>query len=148
MQTAGHKMADPVPSADPSDMSGKYNTPLTPTEQTGYQEWVAKMTKEQGRDVGADTRDYDMQGFYKSGQAQAGNGHFPDTFKKPSHPTFSTESKYSGVDGQVGGEWKEKPGGKWTFKPSATNLQHNSPAGLQQYFLRSDPSVTLENAVQ
>ncbi len=134
-------MAD---NADPSDMSAQYNTPLTPKEEAEYSSWVAQQTKEQGRDVSADERDYDMKGFWKSGEAQAGNGHFPDTFKKPSHPTFSNESQYHGVDGNEGGSWKELPGGKWTFKPGATNLKIRSPDQLNEYFKRSDPDVMLE----
>lgn len=125
-------------------MSVHYNTPLSAAEQKAYGEWMAKLMKEQGRDVSADVRDYDMQGFFKSGQKQAENGHFTDEFKKPSHPTFSTESKYHGKGGNEGGKWIDLGGGKWAFEPGRTNLQHHSAAGLAQYFRRVEPDVTLK----
>jgi hypothetical protein len=129
--------------ADPADMSDQYNTPLTPEEQKGYLQWLAQLTQKQGRDVSGDVRDYDMQGAYKAGVQQGENGHFTDQFKKPSHPTFSTESQYSGKNGNVGGTWKDLGNGKWEYTPSKTNLKYYSPEGLQQYFRRADPNVTL-----
>lgn len=123
-------------------MSGQYNTPLTPGEALDYQHWIALQSAIQGRDVGADMRDYDMQGAFKSGAATAPNGHFPDTFKKPNHPSFSDQSQYHGVDGHQGGSWVQM-GGRWTFTPGATNLQLHGPDSLQQYFQRADPNVWL-----
>ncbi len=35
------------------------------------------------------------------------NGHWPDTFKKPNHPTFSVESQYAkGPDAAKAGRWQ------------------------------------------
>ncbi len=129
--------------ADPADMSDHYNTPLTAEERKGYLQWLAGLTRKNGRDMSADVRDYDMQGAFKAAEGQAENGHFTDRFKKPSHPTFSTESQYHGVDGHQGGTWKELGDGKWSFTPSTTNLQYNTPAQLQTYIGRADPGVAL-----
>jgi hypothetical protein len=123
---------------DPRDFTDRYNTQLTPSEEAAYQAWAAK----QGH--AADTYDYDMRGAWKSGASSGDDprGHFPDTFKKPNHPTFSDQSQYHGVDGYVGGVWggtDEKP----TFTPGATNLRMMSPAELRGYFQRVEPDATL-----
>lgn len=56
--------------------------------------------------------DYNMAAAKASGFGSNGNGHYPDTFKKPNHPTFSDESIY---------HLEATPGGKWrgnTYEPS------------------------------
>lgn len=125
-------------------MSAQHNTPLSEVEQKAYAAWLADLTQKQGRDVSADVRDYDMQGFFKSGQKQAENGHFTDEFKKPSHPTFSTESKYHGAAGEEGGKWTDLGGGKWSFKPGASNVKYHGAGGIAEYLARADPGVKLE----
>lgn len=129
--------------SDPGDMTDRYNTPLSDEEQKAYRAWLEKLSQEQGRDVSRDVRDYDMQGAFKAGEGQSENGHFTDKFKKPSHPTFSDQSKYHGVDGNQGGTWKDLGNGKWEFRPGATNLKLNTPASIQEYLNRSDPGVKL-----
>jgi hypothetical protein len=127
-----------APTADPFDYTDRYNTKLTPSEEAAYQAWAAK----QGRQ--ADTYDYDMRGAWKSG-ASAGDdprGHYPDTYKKPNHPTFSDQSQYHGVDGMQGGTWGGTDAAP-TFTPSATNLAMMSPAQLQRYFQQVEPDATL-----
>jgi hypothetical protein len=119
-----------------SSKSDRYDTPLSAPEQAKYQQWAAKM----GRDPVKESRNYDLQGAFKAGVKPAKNGHLPDTFKKPNHPTFSEESKYHGVDGNVGGRWtKQKTGPGWDYQASLTNLQHHSPATLKQYFKHVEP---------
>jgi hypothetical protein len=122
-----------------TDMTGQFNTALTPAQQQQYNAWIAK------QNMGADpTYDYDMQGAFLAGAGKSGaNGHFPDTFKKPNHPTFSTESQYSGQGGYTGGTWNELPGGKWTFSAGPTNMQYHSPDDLQSYFKRVEPDNQL-----
>lgn len=70
-----------------------------------FNQWKQKYAP---RDSG---EDYDLQGAYEAGIVPSANQHFPDTFKKPNHPTFSIESKY----------WKPGlPAGRWegeTFIP-------------------------------
>lgn len=123
-------------SNDPLDYSARYNTPLSPADEAQFQAWAANAGRLN------DTRDYDLRGAFKSGAATAPNGHLPDTYKKPNHPTFSDESQYHGVDGFQGGTWggtDEAP----TFTPGATNLQMRSPAALQAYFQAIEPDTRL-----
>jgi hypothetical protein len=56
----------------------------------------------------------DYRGFYRDNPNALNNSesHWPDTYKTVYHPTFSNESKYSGVvdrnfnpEGLVGGSW-------------------------------------------
>lgn len=60
--------------------------------------------------------DYDLrQLFVDSGAIKPINGHFPDTYKLPNHPTFSNESIYS---------TKQNPGGHWNgdkYVPAKSN---------------------------
>lgn len=84
---------------DKNDYSDKFNTQLTEDEEKQYQAWAKKIGHER------DVYDYDLRGAWKAGAAQAENGHFPDTFKKPNHPTFSVESKYHDGKNYVGGHW-------------------------------------------
>lgn len=117
------------------DMSDQYNTPLDSYENLQY---LYKF--------GTDAKfDYDMQGWYKANpDASPHTGaHYPDTFKKPNHPTFSDESIYHGVDGNQGGTWGLDEGGKDTFTPGATNLQGRDFQDLQNYFDNHEHGVTL-----
>jgi hypothetical protein len=91
---------------------GKYDTPLGASDQMKFQRWKAKHAPS---DSGYD---YDLRGAFKAGiSPDPKTGHWPDTFKKPNHPTFSVESQYS---------TRENPGGHWvgdTFiKPKKRGL--------------------------
>lgn len=123
---------------DPADFSNQYNTPLSPADEAGYQKWLSTLPEGQ-----RNTYDYDMRGAYKAGAGTAGNGHFPDTYKKPNHPTFSNESQYSGQDGYQGGGWSGDDRKGYIYTPSPTNLRFHRPDALQQYFQRVEPGVTL-----
>ena len=83
-----------------------YNTQLTPGEEAGYQ--IAKSNSPFTNDTGSD---YDLRGYYnKYGGfgTDAENGHLTDEFKKPNHPTFSTESNF--YDGQpYAVDWNKTP---------------------------------------
>jgi hypothetical protein len=101
-------MAEP----EEEDLTDKYNTPLTPEEEQRYQEWAKQNHRE------SDTFDYDMRGAWKEGiQADPSTGHFPDTYKKPNHPTFSDQSQYHGADGRYGGHWDYDETGTETLQP-------------------------------
>lgn len=77
-----------------------YDTPLTPAEQQAFSVWKAKYAP---KDSGAD---YDLQGAFKAGLVpDAATGHWPDTFKKPNHPTFSVESQYAPLAPHLAGSW-------------------------------------------
>lgn len=67
-----------------------YNTKLSEGEEKKFQYWKQKYAP---RDSGYD---YDLRGAYKEGlKPDPLTGHWPDTYKKPNHETFSDESKYA-----------------------------------------------------
>jgi hypothetical protein len=128
--------------SDPYDFTARYNTPLSPAQETAFQAWGKQQAAENsGRNPALDTYDYDMRGFWNAANGNpqfADNGHAGDAFKKPNHPTFSTLSQYHGVDGNQGGTWGGGQDGQpWTFSPGATNLQVHDVGDLQRYF--ADP---------
>lgn len=82
--------------------------------------------------------DYDNQGAYLVQQQLSANGHGSDQFKKPNHPTFSDQSQYNGVAGNIGGTW-----GDGTYTPSGTNLGYRSQEELQRYFNQVEPDIKL-----
>lgn len=122
--------------------SRSYETKMTPEQQVGFPAWVDALAQQQRRDPAAvmrDTHNYDLQGAYLSQLQSDERGHLTDTFKKPNHPTFSDQSQYSGVDGNVGGVWDHVGRGRhslplWRFTPSETNMQHQTPQELQDYW--------------
>ena len=97
------------------------------------------------RDMSRDNYDCGMRGAFLGGASAdpSQRGHYPDTYKKPNHPTFSTGSQYHGVDGHVGGVWDPTPAGGFTFTPGATNMQMHGPQRLQDYFQRVEPNTPL-----
>ena len=119
------------------DMSAQYNTVLAPNEEAKFLEWAKANNRLK------DSYDYDMRGAWKSGAAQAKNGHYPDTYKKPNHPTFSEESQYADPTKLPGGRWETDPVGRMTFVPSATNLTNLSPNELRAYFQQVEPNIVL-----
>jgi hypothetical protein len=111
---------------DPEMMfKDKYNTELTKEEQKDFDKWVAKESKQQGRDIMMDKGAYDIQGFWKSGdwKKRDADNHGTDTWKKPNHPTFSNQSKYNGAGGLYGGNWTEDAG----YQPSKQSLNNYGP---------------------
>jgi len=86
--------------------------------------------------------DYDMEGAKAAGIKPDERGHYPDTYKRPNHITFSTDSKYSD-DKTPGGVWKEKEKGKWSYTPSDFVLSQHSPEELEQYFKEKEPDSEL-----
>lgn len=124
------------------DFSGRYNTLLAPNDETQFQAWMQQRSAATGRNVANDLYDYDLRGAWLSNAQAAANGHLPDTFKKPNHPTFSNQSQYSGVDENVGGAWGGTEGA-WTYDPSATNLQFMGVEGLKKYFQDVEPDSKL-----
>jgi hypothetical protein len=88
---------------------GGYTTKLSKEEESKFLDWKRLNAP---NDSGYD---YDLRGAYQAGLSPAENGHWPDTFKKPNHPTFSEESIYSQRDPSL-------PAGRWdgeTFLPPA-----------------------------
>lgn len=71
-------------------MNDNYTTPLTMRQ---FAQFVFdKQASPWSRDSGYD---YDLQGYWLNNNGFPMNdGHLPDTYKKPWHPTFSVESQY------------------------------------------------------
>lgn len=122
-----------VPKPMPKLPEDQFNTPLDPEDRQGFD---SKFSKQ-------DLVDYDMQGWYKANKdtAMEPGQHYPDTFKKPNHPTFSDESMYSN-DQAKGGRWSTVEG-KDTFSPGPENMKQHGVAGLLDYFDKNEPSVQL-----
>lgn len=122
--------------AETPDFSNLYNTPIPPSKQAAFEKWL----KTKGRP--SDYFDYDVQGFWLSGAGKDQRGHGSDQFKKPNHPTFSVESKYSTAQ-HPGGKWVTDQGGKTTFIADPSNFLYHSPDELQQYFKQVEPGIQL-----
>lgn len=77
-----------------------FNTQLSATDEAKFRRWKAKYAP---RDSGFD---YDLRGAFSAGiQPDPISGHWPDTFKKPNHPTFSNESRYAAQAPAQAGYW-------------------------------------------
>lgn len=112
-----------------------FETALTPQEETQFQTWRKKYVHPND-----DGRDYDLRGAFKAGvmpagpEAGADAGHFPDTFKKPSHETFSDESIYSSLTGTRPGTWTG---------PNHDQYQPMRPAGIPATVPSSGTGTTM-----
>lgn len=104
----------------------------------GFQQWKQQYAP---NDQGVD---YDLRGAYSAGIKPSGeNGHFPDTFKLPNHPTFSNESKYSTKE-KPGGVWGVDQSGKDTFTPSPwMAADKNRMEALKKYFSEREKNAIL-----
>ena len=80
-------------------MSDPYETLLEPVDELRFRQWKERHAP---KDSGAD---YDLRGAFQSGVTPAANGHWPDTYKKPNHPTFSVESQYARLAPERAGRW-------------------------------------------
>ena len=89
-------------------------------------------------------QDYDMSAYLEDNKEQAFshiNGqHYPDTYKKPNHPTFSEYSIYNNVDGYKGGVWSTD-GNTTTYTATPSNVY--SQEELQNYFNKVEPNSKL-----
>lgn len=78
------------------------DTKLSPDKEQQFQKWKAKYAP---NDSGFD---YDLRGAFLKGYTPSpDNGHFPDEFKKPNHPTFSNQSKFAKDYPELAGSWAE-----------------------------------------
>lgn len=140
-------MSPSQPSTPPQPQSviksGPYDTPIPPDRQGDYLQWLKDESQRQGRDISRDTEDYDLQGYFMAGAGTDQRGHGPDTFKKPNHPTFSTESKYSPQFGNnAGGQWMDR-NGQGYFVASPADLRYRNLGDLQNYFRQVEPETKL-----
>jgi hypothetical protein len=127
------------------DMTGRYNTELSPAEEQQFRDWASRQRAQAQRNPLADMYDYDIKGWWKEHGGQdlgAAGTHLTDQYKKPNHPTFSDESIYHGVDGHEGGHWGGQEG-SWTWTPGKSNRQFHTDEETQDYFNRVEPDVKL-----
>jgi hypothetical protein len=80
--------------------SPAFETPLSGLEEAQYRRWKASYAPEDSGE------DYDYRGAFKAGAGPDYlTGHWPDTFKKPNHPTFSNQSVYAPPAPERAGSW-------------------------------------------
>lgn len=94
----------------------KYDTKLTPVQEAKYKLAAAKAGRTN------DTINYDLRGAWlKEPNSISSKGHLTDEFKKPNHPTFSSDSKYS-TPNNPGGSWVSGKNKSWSFTPSKRQI--------------------------
>lgn len=120
-----------------------YNTQLDAEQEAEYKSWATA----QGREK--DSHDYDMRGAWLESKTnpafrQGANGHFPDKYKKPNHPTFSDQSVYHGTESPWGWNYE---GGQWagkTYRPSNRMfVRTHNPDQLKSYMDRFEKETVL-----
>lgn len=116
-----------------ADLTNQYNTPLPPDMEAQFQKLYPNPQ---------DWKDYDLRGAWISGATMEKNGHLPDTWKKPNHPTFSVDSKYNNPE-RPAGSWLNLGHGRWKFHASPYNFMYQTPEQLQQYFKEKEPNSQL-----
>lgn len=117
-----------------------FDTKLAPQDEASFQQWKQQAAP---TDSGAD---YDFRGAFKAGVQPDANGHWPDTFKKPNHPTFSNESQYASAAPDKAGSWNGD-----TFVPPAKAApleQSIEPYAMAQRGERSIGGVDLQQMAQ
>jgi len=119
------------------DWAKEFNTALNTEQKAAYDKWAAATGRTK------DVENYDLQGYFLKYGAQRGGGHLTDEFKKPNHPTFSTESIYNGTNGMTGGEWQQMPDRMWHFYPSEHNMKLHGVNGLSSYFQKEEKGAVL-----
>ena len=89
-------------------------TSLTGDEEKAFRDWYDRYARSQNLDLNPDAKEhyYDYRAYWKNRTLEQMNdewklgNHLPDTYTKPGHPTFSTESIYS-TRKTPGGTWKQ-----------------------------------------
>lgn len=81
---------------------GEYDTELGAVRENMYHQWKQSLPKQLQSE-----EDYDLRGYYKETGGETTDGHLPDKYKKPNHPTFSKDSKYY-KEGMWAGEWTKE----------------------------------------
>lgn len=122
-----------------------FNTELSPEDTFKYHVWLDDEGSRRGKDMREEANDYDMQGAWKDGAGQSGNGHYPDTYKKPNHPTFSDQSKYHDTEDTIhGGKWEGGHWGEGEYTPSQKMLDTTHPVEwLKSYMRTTEPDQKL-----
>lgn len=98
-----------------------------------------------------DTTHYDLRQAYENLPydemikfAKKNDYHLPDTYKKPTHPTFSNESVFHS-DKTPGGIWEYDDADRvWIFEPSLHNIQTmGGEEKYEEWFKANEPDVIL-----
>lgn len=101
------------------ELYGDTVTQLSPMEENQFSAWAGKMRLEGKIHPQDNFEDYDMRGYWKNevlNNTELANGssdlHFTDKYKRPNHPTFSTESIYAQGEfgekyGKMAGHWED-----------------------------------------
>lgn len=104
------KSGGPIPKA--------YNPNLA-SKDKDFQKWYTANTLEGQRGIPySDKLDYDYFSFFKNQAKGSIQDHFPDTYKRPNHKTFSIESIYS---------TPENPGGRWEGENFIPSMNRGGP---------------------
>lgn len=77
-----------------------FETYLPADKEKAFQAWKSRVAP---NDSGSD---YDLRGAFAAGIRPSQAGHWPDTYKKPNHPTFSDESQYASRAPGKAGHWE------------------------------------------
>lgn len=86
--------------AEGGAVTDEFTTQLSPRDEAAFQSWKQTYAP---HDSG---EDYDLRGAFKAGLTpDPESGHWPDTFKKPNHPTFSDQSIYAKDRPDLAGHW-------------------------------------------
>lgn len=122
-----------------------FNTALDPMQEKKFKDYLKNRSKQLGRDVSMDLQDYDLRGAFRETSGSDARGHGTDRFKKPNHPTFSTESIYHESPKAGGGQWV---GGRWGGDTFTLSKQMRDRYGkgigrLKDYMTRVEPKVAL-----
>lgn len=129
-RVAAHLRKNPIQTSQVAQRppTGVYETALTPVEERQFQTWKARNAPSDSGD------DYDLRGAFKAGlKPDPRTGHWPDTFKKPNHPTFSNQSQYAvGADAAKAGRWD----GEKFVSPSTTEPDNFSAIAMQKMLER------------
>jgi hypothetical protein len=107
-----------------------FDTSLSPKEEATFQMWHKIYAPQ---DSGAD---YDLRGAFKAGlEPDPNTGHWPDTFKKPNHPTFSNESIYAtGAYAAKAGHWTGPNHDQFVPSPSQAGFKMSQPRSNESDF--------------
>lgn len=124
--------------------SQQFETKLTPEEEQQFQQWKQQYAP---NDSGYD---YDLRGAFKAGlKPDPQTGHFPDTFKKPNHPTFSNQSMYASQRPDLAGSWQGDQYVKPQPKPQTAGELIRGLRAIQQKYDIAAPGIdTGEKALE
>lgn len=136
------KMSGPPVALDDTYFNYNFNTKLSPKQEAKFLKWAEENNRLH------DSADYDMRGAWLANAGKSGNGHYPDTFKKPNHPTFSDQSRYHNVPNPnggrfIGGSWDRSADGKDRYTPSLEMVSRPGYVDFmqQEYMPRVEPGA-------